>query len=79
MNEITTAIYEESNSISPSTWTYILSVSLSILLLLLAGKFVLNLYPQNSEFIEMEKVASETFSQYSQRLDKMRDEYSEEF
>lgn len=71
-------IYDGSDSINPSAYGYIISVSLATLLMAVVIKFALYSYPENPEFVAMEKVASETFSQYSQRLDNIRNEYLEE-
>jgi len=77
MSNIEATIYKESDGSSHSVWAYLISVIFSAVLIIFIGKFVLDVYPQSPDFLMAEKVASETFSQYAQRLDELRNEYSQ--
>jgi hypothetical protein len=48
------------------------------MLLIMTHGFFLNLVPEKSEYLKVEKVAKETFNQYSQRLDAIREKYAKE-
>ena len=71
MSEISATVDRESVSKDPSIWSYIISVSVSIVLIIGISQFVFNLVPERSEFVETEKVADETYKKFSQRLEAM--------
>ena len=78
MSELNTTIDRESGDKDTSVWEYMIYVSLSIVLIIVVGKIVLNLEPERSEYFEIEKVANETYKQYSQRLDLISRNYAKE-
>jgi hypothetical protein len=78
MSELNTTIDRESDDKDTSVWEYMIYVSLSIVLIIVVGKIVLNLGPERSEYFEIEKVANETYKQYSQRLDLISRNYAKE-
>ncbi len=78
MSELNTTIDRESDDKDTSVWEYMIYVSLSIVLIIVVGKIVLNLVPERSENFEIEKVANETYKQYSQRLDLISRNYAKE-
>jgi len=78
MRDFNTAKNREPDTANPSGWEFMIYVSLSIVLMIVAGKTLLNLLPERSEFSEMEKVANERFNQYSERLDAISKKYAEE-
>lgn len=78
MTELNTTGDTESDARSPSVWLYIISVSLSILLIVALSNFVFNLVPERSEFLGTEIVANETFKKYSQRLEAITEKYAKE-
>ena len=61
-----------------SPWNHIIFVPLTILLLIMAHGFFLDLAPERSEYLKVEKVANETYRQYSQRLDAISKKYAKE-
>ena len=78
MSEFSTTIHRESDNKDQSLWEYLIYVSLSIVLIIVAGKIVLNLVPERPEFVETEKVANETYKQYSLKLDTISSRYAKE-
>ena len=66
--------YEEYNTKAPRAWVSLLGVFLSALIMVVAAKIALNLYPKRSDFLTSEKVAAETYSQYSLRLEAIKKE-----
>ena len=68
MTELSTARDQTSVISNPSVWNYIISVAVSIVLIIMISRFVFNLVPERSEFVETEKVANEAYKKYSQRL-----------
>lgn len=78
MSELNTTIDRESEDKDTSVWEYMIYVFLSIVLIIMVGKIVLNLEPERSEYFEIEKVANETYKQYSQRLDLISRNYAKE-
>ena len=78
MSEISATVDRKSVSKAPSTWNYILGVSLSIVLIITISRLVFNLVPERSEFVYTEKVAKETYEQYSQQLEAIRNESAKE-
>ena len=78
MSEFATSIDRGSDVTNPSFWGYIIYVSISIMLIITIGKIVLNLAPERSEFAATEKVANESYRQYSHRLDTISKTYAKE-
>ena len=64
--------YEEYNTKAPRAWVSLLGVFLSAVIMVVAAKIALNLYPKRSDFSAPEKVAAETYSQYSLRLEAIK-------
>ena len=62
----------------PSIWEYILYVSISIALIIAAGKYIMNLVPERAGLVKTKKTAIETYKQYSQRLDAISKKYANE-
>jgi hypothetical protein len=63
---------EESNTKAPRAWVSLLGVFLSAAIMVVAAKLALNFYPRRSDFSAPEKVAAETYSQYSLRLETIK-------
>ncbi len=78
MRKISVAGYRQWNDTSPGVWDYIIYISLSIVLIIAAGKFVFKLVPKRSEFARTEQVALKKYRQYSQRLDAISQKYAKE-
>ena len=78
MSEFATSIRRESDVTNPSFWGLIIYVLISILLIITIGQIVLNLAPERSEFAATEKVANESYRQYSHRLDTISKTYAKE-
>jgi hypothetical protein len=80
MSELNTLKYEESNATrtKPSVWELLIFVPLIIMLLIMADGIFLNLTPERSGYLKMQKVANETYRQYSQRLDAISKKYAKE-
>jgi len=66
--------YEEYNAKAPRPWVSLLGVFLSAVIMVVAAKIALNLYPKRSDFLASEKVAAETYNQYSLRLEAIKNE-----
>jgi hypothetical protein len=62
----------------PSIWEYILYVSISIALIIAAGKYIMDLAPERSGLVKTKKTAIETYQHYSQRLDAISKKYASE-
>jgi hypothetical protein len=65
---------EEYNATAPRAWVSLLGVFLSAVIMVVAAKIALNLYPKRSDFLASEKVAAETYNQYSRRLEAIKNE-----
>ena len=74
MSELVATADRESEIANPSVWSYIISVSVSIVLITGISKFALNLVPERTEFVGTEKVANETYKKFSQRLETIKKE-----
>jgi hypothetical protein len=68
--------YEEYNTKAPRPWVLLLGVFLSAVIMVVAAKVALNLYPKRSDFLASEKVAAETYNQYSLRLEAIKKQCS---
>jgi hypothetical protein len=66
--------YKENDATAPRAWVTLLGVFLSVIIMVVAAKIVLNLYPERSNFLAAEKVSAETYSQYSLRLEAIKKE-----
>ena len=62
----------------PSIWIYIISVSLSIVLIITISRSVFNLVPERSDFVETETVANEAYKKYSHQLDALSEKSAKE-
>jgi hypothetical protein len=62
----------------PNDWKLRILMPLIIMMTLMAGGIFLNLDSDRSEFAETEKVAYETYWQYSHRLDAISKKYAKE-
>jgi hypothetical protein len=62
----------------PNDWKLRIFMPLIIMLTLMVGGIFLNLESDRSEFAETEKVAYETYWQYSHRLDAISKKYQKE-
>ncbi len=69
MAELSTTKDRKSDDREPSVWEYFICVSLSIGLIIAAGKIVLSLILEKSKLVETEKVANQTYQKYSQQLE----------
>ena len=80
MSELNTVKYEDSNATTKkaNVLELIIFVPLMIVLLIITYGFLLNLSPERSEHLKVEKVANETYRQYSQRLDAISKTYAKE-
>jgi hypothetical protein len=59
-------------------WELLIFVPLIILLLIIADGIFLNLASERSEYFKVEKVANETYRQYSQKLDAISKKFAKE-
>ena len=66
--------YKQSDAIVPRAWVFLLGVFLSAVIMFVAARIALNLYPKRSDFLAAEKVAAETYGQYSLRLETIKNE-----
>ena len=66
--------YEEYNTKAPRAWVFLLGVFLSAVIMVVVAKIALNLYPKRSDFLASEKVAADTYNQYSLRLEAIKNE-----
>jgi len=66
--------YKGNDAKAPRAWVSLLGVFLSAVIMVVAAKIALNLYPKRSDFLATEKVAAETYSQYSLRLEAIKKE-----
>jgi hypothetical protein len=64
----------ENDATAPRTWVSLLAfISLAVIIFITAN-FALNRYPKRSNFLVTEKVAAETYNQYSLRLEAIKKE-----
>ena len=63
----------------PSIWNYIISVAVSIVLIITITRLAFNLVPERSPFVDTEKVANETYTNYFERLDSISKKYENVF
>ena len=66
--------YKENDTKAPRAWISLLAMFLLALIMVVAAKIALNLYPKRSDFFAEETVAAETYNQYSMRLDAIKNE-----
>ena len=64
--------YETYDATAPRAWVFLLSVFLSVVIIVVVARISLNLCPKRSDFLATEKVAAETYSQYSLRLEAIK-------
>ena len=62
----------------PSVWEYILYVSVSIVMVIMIGKFVFNITAERTGPIRAKQAAIEVYKQYSLRLDEISKKHSDE-
>ena len=62
----------------PSILIFIIGVLVSIVMMIIISRLVLNLVPARSEFVHTEEVAFETYKEVSQRLEAIRKAYVKE-
>ncbi|MGD8766017.1 MAG: hypothetical protein PVG87_27165, partial [Desulfobacteraceae bacterium] len=62
----------------PSVWEYILYVSVSIVMVIVIGKFVFNIAEQRTGSIRAKQAAVEVYKQYSLRLDEISKKHADE-
>ena len=74
MSSLSANSYKENDATTPRAWVFLLGVFLSAVIMVVAAKIALNLYPKKSEFLATEKVAAETYKQYSLRLEAIKKE-----
>ena len=66
--------YMENDATAPRAWVSLLAfISLAVIIVVTAN-FALNIYPKRSDFLFAEKVAAETYNQYSLRLEAIKKE-----
>lgn len=78
MTELSIARDRESKITIPSIWSYIISVLVSIVLIIVMTRFFFNLVLERSEIFETQKVANETLKNYSQRLEAISEKFEKE-
>ena len=78
MTELSTTKDKNSDDREPSVWNYIIGVSVSIVMIITISQFVFDLVPERSEFIETEKVANETYKEFSQQLEAISEKSAKE-
>jgi hypothetical protein len=61
-----------------SVWKYILYVSVSIVMVIMIGKFVFNIASERTESIRSKQVAIELYKHYLLRLDEISKEHADE-
>jgi hypothetical protein len=66
--------YKENDVKAPQAWISLLVMFLSALIMVVAAKIALNIYPKRSDFFAEENVAAETYNQYSMRLEAIKKE-----
>jgi len=75
MSSLSANSYKENDATAPRAWVSLLGVFLSAVIMVVAAKIALNIYPKRSDFLVAEKVAAETYNQYSLRLEAIKKEY----
>jgi len=66
--------YEPSDTTAPRAWVSMLALSLLAAMMVITANFALNIYPKRSDFLVAEKVAAETYNQYSLKLEAIKKE-----
>jgi len=74
MSYLSANSYKGNDATAPRAWVSLLGVFLSAVIMVVAAKIALNLYPKRSDFLASEKVAAETYNQYSLRLEAIKNE-----
>jgi hypothetical protein len=64
MSYLSANSYKGNDATAPRAWVSLLGVFLSAVIMVVAAKIALNLYPKRSDFLASEKVAAETYNQY---------------
>ena len=64
----------KSDSREPNILIYTISVTVSIALIIGISQFAFSLVPERSEFIEITRVADETYKEFSHRLETISKE-----
>jgi hypothetical protein len=78
MVESVTEKGRNSDSKEPSVFIYIISVTVSIALIIGISQFAFSLVPERSEFIKTERVADETYKEFSHRLETISEKSAKE-
>ena len=78
MTELSDERDREPEIASPSIWSYIISVSVSIVLIISICRFVFNLVPERVDLFETEKVANEAYKKYSYQLEALSEKSAKE-
>ena len=74
MNYLSANSYKGNDATAPRAWVSLLALLLSAVIMIVAARIALNLYPKRSDLLPAEKVAAETYSQYSLRLEAIKKE-----
>ena len=74
MNYLSANSYKGNDATAPRAWVSLLALLLSAVIMIITARIALNLYPKRSDFLAAEKVAAETYSQYSLRLETIKKE-----
>ena len=69
---------KKSENREPSILIFIISVSVSIALIIGISQFAFSLVPERSEFIKTERVADETYKEFSHRLETISEKSAKE-
>jgi hypothetical protein len=74
MNYLSANSYKGNDVTAPWAWVSLLAFLLLAVIMVITANFALNIYPKRSDFLVAEKVAAETYNQYSLRLEAIKNE-----
>ena len=71
---LSTNRYRENDATAPRAWVSLLAFLLLAVIMVITAKIVLNIYSKRSDFLVVENVATETYNEYSLRLEAIKKE-----
>jgi len=74
MSYLSANSYKGNDATAPRVWVSLLAFILLSVIIVITANFAFDIYPKRSDFFVAEKVAAETYNQYSLRLEAIKKE-----
>jgi len=74
MSYLSANSYKGNDATAPRAWLSLFAFLLLAVIMVITANFALDIYPKRSDFFVAEKVAAETYNQYSLRLEAIKKE-----